>query len=87
MNSGVEAYFHTYTETDLNLDKSRNFTKKETYFFSEWYWYLNKKFMIRGGARVGNSKLINHTWIDPRVSMAYQVSINSQISIASGNYH
>jgi len=87
MKSGFETYFHTYTEINLNLDKFRNFTEKETYFFSEWDWYLNKRLMIRGGARIGNSKLINDTWIDPRISMAYQVSTNSQISLAAGNFH
>lgn len=87
MKSGLESFFHNYSETDLDVQQTRSFDENETYLFTEWDWHLNKKFMVRGGARLGNSRLIRDTWLDPRISLAYQVSTNGQISLAAGNFH
>lgn len=85
--SGVETFIHNYSETLINLDQTRKFDENEAYLFSEWDWYLSKKLILRGGARLGTSRLAKDTWIDPRVSLAYQITTYGQLSLAAGRFH
>ncbi|WP_431012711.1 hypothetical protein, partial [Rahnella sp. PAMC25617] len=47
----------------------------------------SKKLVLRGGLRAGNSQLAEQSWVDPRLSLAYQVSKFGQVSLASGQFH
>ncbi|WPR74982.1 TonB-dependent receptor [Algoriphagus sp. NG3] len=87
MKVGTEYFIHNYSENLLNEDQERNFGERETYLFTEWDWYLSKKLVLRGGVRAGYSQLISQTWVDPRISLAYQVSEFGQVSVASGKFH
>jgi len=87
MKVGMEYLTHNYSEKLKTENQQRSFEENEKYLFTEWDWYLSKKLVLRGGLRAGNSKLANESWIDARVSLAYQVSEYGQVSIASGQFH
>ncbi|TXE14697.1 TonB-dependent receptor [Algoriphagus aquimarinus] len=87
MKVGAEYFIHNYSEQLKTENQQRSFEEGEAYFFTEWDWYLSKKLVLRGGLRAGNSQLADQSWIDPRVSLAYQVSVFGQVSIASGQFH
>ncbi len=87
MKTGIEYFTHTYEETLIREDLSRDFEEKEIYFFSEWDWYLSRKFVLRGGLRAGASKLAEEEWLDPRISLAFKLSEFGQFSLAGGKFH
>lgn len=87
MKTGVEYFAHNFEENLLKENLSRDFMEKEAYLFSEWDYYLSKKFVLRGGLRAGASKLAEEEWIDPRVSLAFKVSEFGQFSLAAGRFH
>ncbi|MDR7128567.1 hypothetical protein J2X69_000899 [Algoriphagus sp. 4150] len=87
MKTGIEYFIHNYSEKLRIENRKRNFAERESYLFTEWDWYLSKKLVLRGGIRAGNSRLTSQTWLDPRFSLAYQVSEHGQVSIASGRFH
>jgi hypothetical protein len=87
MKTGVEYFAHTYEERLIKEDLSRNFNEKEAYLFSEWDFYLSKKFVLRGGLRAGASQLAQEEWIDPRLSLAFKLSEFGQFSFAAGRFH
>lgn len=86
-NSGIEVYLHGYEELLPNKNLSRKIDETEAYLFTEWDWYLNKDFIVRGGLRGGRSQLSDQYWLDPRISLAYKVSESGTISFASGKFH
>jgi hypothetical protein len=85
--SGVEYFAHSYTEKLVVTDLTRSFDENEAYLFTEWDWYLSRKFVFRGGLRAGHSQLADQTWVDPRISLAYQVSEEGTLSLAAGRFH
>jgi outer membrane receptor for ferrienterochelin and colicin len=85
--SGVEFFIHSYAEKLVRSELTRSFDDKEAYLFTEWDWYLSRKFVLRGGIRAGHSRLAYKTWADPRASLAYQVSENGTLSLAAGRFH
>lgn len=85
--SGVEVFIKNYSESLPNENLTRQYDDLESYFFTEWDWYLSKKLVWRGGARLGYSELAKKTCIDPRISVAYQLSKQGQLSIAAGRFH
>lgn len=87
MKLGTEYFIHNFSEKLQLENEERSFGERETYLFTEWDWYLSKKLVLRGGMRVGNSKLADESWFDPRISLAYQVSEFGQVSLASGQFH
>ncbi|SFA80737.1 TonB-dependent receptor [Algoriphagus aquimarinus] len=87
MKVGTEYFIHNYSEKLQLENEERSFDEQETYFFTEWDWYLSKKLVLRGGLRAGNSQLAEQSWVDPRLSLAYQVSKFGQVSLASGQFH
>jgi len=85
--TGIEYFIHDYSETLLAEDLDRSFDEREAYLFTEWDWYLSKKFVLRGGLRAGHSRLAAEQWLDPRMSLAYKVSESGTLSLASGRFH
>lgn len=85
--SGAELFAHSYSEKLVRSELSRSFDDRESYLFTEWDWYLSRKFVLRGGLRGGYSSLAEKSWLDPRASLAYQVSENGTLSLAAGSFH
>ena len=84
---GVEHFIHPYSEKLVNEDLKRDFDDHETYIFTEWDFYLNKDLVFRGGLRAGSSTVADEKWLDPRFSIAYQLSDKGQLSFAAGSFH
>ncbi|OOG70561.1 TonB-dependent receptor [Algoriphagus sp. A40] len=85
--TGVEYFIHDYSEKLVEEDLDRSFEENEAYLFTEWDWYLTKKFVLRGGLRAGHSKLVVDQWLDPRASLAYKISEFGTLSLAAGRFH
>lgn len=85
--TGVEYFIHDYSELLVEEGLDRSFDERETYLFTEWDWYLSKKFVIRGGLRAGHSQLAEEQWLDPRASLAYKISEGGTLSLAAGKFH
>lgn len=86
MKLGVEHFINTYLEGLPLQDLKRSFQDGQSFIYTEWDWYLSKKLVVRGGLRGGLSSLSEEKWLDPRVSLAYQVSKNGQVSLAAGKF-
>ena len=84
-------YFRT------KFDESYTFYQGNTYpsgyttnvgaLFAEADWFISPEFAIKGGVRGMHNALLQKTVIEPRASMAYKVSNNSQFSFAYGDFH
>jgi hypothetical protein len=85
--TGIEYFIHDYAEALVEEDLDRTFDERGTYVFTEWDWYLSKKFVLRGGLRAGHSRLAEEQWLDPRASLAYKISDGGTLSLASGRFH
>lgn len=85
--TGIEYFIHDYSEILVKEGFDRNFGEREAYLFTEWDWYLTKKFVLRGGLRAGQSQLAKEQWMDPRASLAYKISEKGTVSFAAGRFH
>lgn len=85
--TGVEYFVHDYSELLTEENADRAFDEREAYVFTEWDWYLSKKFVVRGGLRAGHSQLAEEQWLDPRMSLAYKISEGGTLSLAVGRFH
>jgi len=85
--TGVEYFIHDYSELLVEEGLDRSFDEREAYVFSEWDWYLSRKFVLRGGLRAGHSQLAAEQWLDPRMSLAYKISDAGTFSLAAGRFH
>ncbi|SFU08809.1 TonB-dependent Receptor Plug Domain [Algoriphagus locisalis] len=84
---GAEHFIHPYAEKLVKEGWERDFDDHETYLFTEWDYYLNKDLVFRGGLRAGTSTVSEEKWLDPRFSVAYQLSDKGQLSFAAGSFH
>ncbi len=84
---GIEHFVHPYSEKLVKEGWIREFNDQETYLFTEWDYYFNKDLVLRTGLRAGSSTLAETQWLDPRFSIAYQLTKAGQLSIAAGNFH
>ena len=48
--------------------------------------FFSKKFAVKAGLRASYNDLLNETAVSPRVSLAYKVAKNSQLSMAYGDF-
>ncbi|MEY4876485.1 MAG: hypothetical protein RL708_1634 [Bacteroidota bacterium] len=55
--------------------------------FAEMEYYFNNKLVIKPGARFEYSSIINKSNIAPRLSVAYRLGRNSQLSFAYGDFY
>jgi hypothetical protein len=84
---GVEHFMHPYSEKLVREGWIREFNDRETYLFTEWDFYLNKDVVFRGGLRTGANAVSTEKWVDPRLSVAYQLGDKGQLSFAAGSFH
>ena len=87
MKTGVEYFIHSYSERVIEEELDRTFGENEAYLFTEWDWYLSRKFVLRGGLRAGHSQLAGEQWLDPRTSLAYKISDYGTLALAAGRFH
>lgn len=55
--------------------------------YAEGDVFFSKNFAAKAGLRVSNSSVISETTVEPRVSLAYKFSDNSQFSLAYGDFY
>ena len=48
--------------------------------------FFSKKFATKAGLRVSNNSLLNENVVSPRISLAYKMAKNSQLSMAYGDF-
>lgn len=56
-------------------------------FFTEADFFFSSEFAMKIGIRFMRNDLLNQNVIEPRVSLAYKVSKDSQFSLAYGDFH
>jgi hypothetical protein len=85
--NGIEYFRNDYSEVLTNENLERSFGENQGFLFTEWDWYISRKLVLRSGLRAGVSSLANEKWLDPRTSLAYKISLNGTLSLASGRFH
>lgn len=55
--------------------------------YSEADVFFSKKMAAKVGVRASNNDLLNETTFSPRVSLAYKIAKNSQLSFAYGDFN
>lgn len=55
--------------------------------YAEGDVFFSKNFAAKAGVRVSNSSVISEATVEPRASLAYKVSKNSQFSLAYGDFY
>ncbi|NOQ76170.1 MAG: TonB-dependent receptor plug domain-containing protein [Crocinitomix sp.] len=85
---GTESLLKSYHQSYLSNDEDLNFKFEDATFaaFAESNIYFSKKLVARVGGRVEYSTHLNKMNLSPRISMAYQTSKNSQVSLAAGTF-
>lgn len=84
-------YFHT--NFDESFTENQNTSYLSGYLndlgalFVESELFFSKKFAINVGLRGSNASIVNDLVLEPRVSMAYKVAENSQLSVAYGTFN
>ncbi|MGV3458915.1 MAG: TonB-dependent receptor [Flavobacterium sp.] len=84
-------YFITDFNEDYNQQAGFNFnsgySNNIAAAYAEGDVFFSKNFAAKAGLRVSNSSVISETSLEPRVSLAYKVSKNSQFSLAYGDFY
>lgn len=90
LNVGAE-FFHTNFDENFNAFQTNRFDygyqNNMTAVFSEAEIFFSKKMAMNVGLRSSKASIIDDYTIEPRVSFAYKVAENSQISMAYGNFN
>lgn len=55
--------------------------------YAEGDVFFSKNFAAKAGVRISNSSVISEATVEPRLSLAYKVSRNSQFSLAYGDFY
>lgn len=83
-------YFVTQFNEDFNSISGSVFTNgydaNIAAIYTEADIFFSKKWAAKVGLRVSNNDLLNETAISPRISFAYKMAKNSQISFAYGDF-
>ncbi|MAQ75103.1 MAG: TonB-dependent receptor [Aquimarina sp.] len=90
INYGVEQYLTNYQEAASSPDFETfesDYTSNTTAVFTEANIFLSKKFAFQTGIRGSYNSLIQDYKVSPRVSLAYKISENSQLSLAYGDFY
>ncbi|MDI9309667.1 MAG: TonB-dependent receptor [Limnohabitans sp.] len=87
---GVD-YFHTNFEESFTpfTMRSFNYGYKNNIgaIFSETDFLFSSEFALKVGVRAFRNDLLNKNIVEPRASLAYKISKNSQFSLAYGDFH
>ncbi|PVW15903.1 TonB-dependent receptor [Marixanthomonas spongiae] len=89
MSYGVEQFLTDFNEDFKNetLNVEYGFNNNISAAFTEADVIFSKKFAIKLGLRGEYSQLFDAFIVSPRISLAYKVSKNSQLSLAYGDFY
>jgi hypothetical protein len=87
LKNGIEYYLKSYSEELVDGHLKRSITDHQLNHFVETDYYFSNRLIFRGGLRSGYSTAAKQFWMDPRVSLAYKLNNQGQISIAAGKFH
>ena len=90
--TGALSAFRVGTEYQYNYEQSKMASNYEyadnfTSTFAEMEYYFNNKLVVKPGVRYEYSSIINKSNIAPRLSVAYRLGRNSQLSFAYGDFY
>ncbi len=90
LKTGVEIISRSFNQSGLDTVTTQslhaNFEEDITAIFAEADVYASNCFVVRTGGRMEHNNLIQKLTVDPRLSLAYKVDSNGQISIAYGKF-
>ncbi len=88
---GTEYFYKNFAESyqvkNLAADSSAFYTDNKTAAFAEAKLYTSTKFVINAGLRAEYSSYLAQANVSPRISMAYKLSKNNQVSFAYGWFY
>ena len=88
MNFGAEYFntnFNQYYQTDTG-DFEPNYTSGLFSVFTETDVYFTQNLAAKVGVRTTRDALLEKVYVSPRLSLAYRIDENQQISTAYGNF-
>ncbi|MEL6721010.1 MAG: TonB-dependent receptor, partial [Bacteroidota bacterium] len=83
IHSNWEERFTNERATTFNSQVKENFSAA----FTEADIYFTRKLVARAGIRAEHSSFLNENNIAPRLSIAYQLGKNEQVSLAAGQFY
>ncbi|MFK8037114.1 MAG: TonB-dependent receptor [Crocinitomicaceae bacterium] len=89
VNTGIESFSTQFVQEFNTSSSSTNngFTNHHFGSFIEFDWYLSKKLVTRFGGRIDHSDYLSESKLAPRVSLAYKLTKNGQMSLAYGQFY
>ncbi|MEN9522016.1 MAG: hypothetical protein RL065_393 [Bacteroidota bacterium] len=78
-------YQNSYEE--MNIVSRLHFSDNYTSVFAETEYYFNNKLVMKPGLRYEYSSIISNWNLAPRLSVAYRLGRNSQLSFAYGDFY
>ncbi|MFM2214500.1 MAG: hypothetical protein RL427_1763 [Bacteroidota bacterium] len=85
LNFGSD-YFITNYDEDFNITLRNGYDANIAAVYTEADIFFSKNLAAKVGVRASNNNYIQENTLDPRASIAYKVSKNSQFSFAYGNF-
>lgn len=85
---GAEVIDRAYDQREASSDGQRLYRIDENIsaLFAEADVYASNRFVTRVGARMEYNNMIEQVSLDPRVSLAYKIGNNGQVSLAYGKF-
>lgn len=78
--------FNEDFKENLGATNTNSYNSNIGAVYTEADIFFSKKFAAKAGLRASNNDLINETAISPRISFAYKMAKNSQLSTAYGDF-
>lgn len=90
INFGGDYFYTNFDESYISSNSTlfqTNYSDNLKSIFAETELFFSKKIAMNIGLRGSKASIINNFVIEPRVSMAYKISNNSQLSMAYGHFN
>jgi hypothetical protein len=89
LSFGADYFITKFNEDfkeNLGPGNSNGYNSNLAAVYTEADIFFSKKFAAKAGLRASYNDLLNETAIVPRISLAYKMAKNSQLSLAYGNF-
>jgi hypothetical protein len=86
LKTGAELFSRNYDQTYSREPQVHTFTENLSAVFVEGDWRASNRFMVRAAARFEYTSLMRIASVDPRISLAYKVNSDGQVSFAYGKF-